>query len=102
MLPGRGIEAAPTGRGEGKGKGINCNNLIRDPPLSPVSYFKYLGRVLLESNDEWPGVVRNLQRELQKWARLNRVSGREGADAHTFVRIYVAVVQAVFLYGLET
>ena len=35
-------------------------------------------------------------------SRLTGILGREGADARTLVRIYVAVVQAVLIYGLET
>ena len=37
-----------------------------------------------------------------KWARLSWVMSREGADAWTLGRIYVAVVQAVMLYRSET
>ena len=47
-------------------------------------------------------VVKNLWREKEKWARPSRVLGREVADACTLGRIYVAVVQAVLIYGLET
>ena len=47
-------------------------------------------------------VVHNLQRSQHKWAILNRVLGREGADARTLGRIYLAVVQAVLMYGSDT
>ena len=30
--------------------------------LTVVSYFKYLGRFLSESDDDWPEVIWNLQR----------------------------------------
>ena len=35
-------------------------------PLVPVSSFKYLGRVLLEADGDWPVVVYNLRRTHKK------------------------------------
>ena len=70
-------------------------------PLVPVSSFKYLGRVMLASDDDWPAVEQNLRREQQKWERLTRVLEREGVDAWTSGRIYMVVVQAVLLYGSQ-
>ena len=46
--------------------------------------------------------VRNLRRERQKWERISRVLGREGTDSWKSGIIYVVVVQAVLLHGLET
>ena len=48
-----------------------------------VPPFKYLGRVTLDSDNDWPEVVANLRNAQKKWARLLRVMGWEGADAHT-------------------
>ena len=45
-------------------------------PLVPVSSFKYLGRVMLEADGDWPVVVYNLRSAHQKWLRLTRVLGR--------------------------
>ena len=47
-------------------------------------------------------VVHNLRRAQKKWERLSRVLEREVRDARNLVIIYVVVVQAVLLYGLET
>ena len=47
-------------------------------------------------------VVRKLQSVQQKWAQLDIVMAREGADERTLGRIYVEVVHAVSVYGLET
>ena len=52
-------------------------------PLSQVTSFKYLGRVLDTEDDNWPEVVRNLRRTRQKWVRLFQALRREGADART-------------------
>ena len=40
-------------------------------------------------------VVRKLQSVHQKWAQLDIVMAREGADERTLGRIYVEVVHAV-------
>ena len=47
-------------------------------------------------------VVRNIWRARQKWAWLNRILSREGDNARNLGQIYLAVVQLVMLYGLET
>ena len=39
-------------------------------PLSPVTFFKNLGRVLLALDKDWPEVVRNLHRARQNWSLL--------------------------------
>ena len=71
-------------------------------PLYPVTSFKYLGRVILAADDDWPAVVNNLQISWRKWVRLTRVLIREGVDAWTSGQIYLAVVQLVMIYGYET
>ena len=68
-------------------------------PLSQVTSFNYLGRVLVAEEEKWPAVVRNLRRARQKWERLARILSREGADAQKSGQIYLAVMQSVVLYG---
>ena len=70
--------------------------------LAPVTSFKYIGRVLLTADNDWPVVVHNLRRASNNWKRLTRVLIREGADAQTLGQIYLAVVQSVIIYGSET
>ena len=71
-------------------------------PLAPVTSFKYLGRVLSASDENCPAVVQNLWQAQQKWVWLSRVLIREGVDDRTSGRIYVAVVQVVLIYRLDT
>ena len=52
-------------------------------PLSQVTSFKYLGRVLAAEDNYSPVVVRDLWRARQKWEWLNRVISRDGADDQT-------------------
>ena len=70
-------------------------------PLTAVSAFKYMVRVLSASDDDWPAVIRNLRRARQKWACLSRMLGWEGVYSQTSGMFYTAVVQEILLYGLE-
>ena len=45
-------------------------------PLASVSSLKYLESVVLELDDDWMAVVRNLRRLQQKFLQLTRVLGR--------------------------
>ena len=46
--------------------------------LNSVKEFRYLGRVLTATDDDWPVVARNLHRARATWGRLARILGREG------------------------
>ena len=45
-------------------------------PIKSVSEFKYLGRILTATDDDWPAVVGNLRKERRSWGRLSRLLGR--------------------------
>ena len=47
-------------------------------PLETVTYFKYLGRILTTSDDDWTEFVGNLQKVWKSLARLLRILEREG------------------------
>ena len=83
---------------EGTEKSLTAYGL----PISQVTSFKCLGRVLAAEDDDWPEVVHNHQQARHKWARMTQILSREGADARTLGQIYLAVVQSVLLYGSET
>ena len=67
--------------------------------LIPVTYFKYLVQMLSSFNNNWPEIEYNLQRAWGKWGRLENILVREGAGRRTTGEFYVAVVQAVLLFG---
>ena len=83
-------------------EGIGGSLTAYGVPLSQVTSFKYLGRVLAAEGNNWAEVVRNLRYARQKWEQLTDVLIREGADAQTLGHIYLAVVQSVLIYGSET
>ena len=70
-------------------------------PLTEESIFWYLVRTLSSSDDNFPAVERILQRARGKWGCLAKILGREGEDRRTTGRFYVAVVQAVLMFGSE-
>ena len=67
-----------------------------------VSSFRYLGKILLSSDNYWPEVEQNLWRAWGKWGRLSKILGREGYGRRTTERFDVAVVQAVLLFRSKT
>ena len=71
-------------------------------PITEVPFFNYLGRILLSSNNNWPAVEQNLRIARGKWGRLAKILGREGVDGRMAGKFYVAVGQAVLLFGSET
>ena len=71
-------------------------------PLDAVFPFNLLRRVLTASDYYWPVVVSNLMKERQKWARMSRVLGWEGAGTRTSGMFNKGVVQANLLFGLDT
>ena len=90
-----------SGGGGGKGGDETAITPYRIP-LSPVTSFKYLGKIIMAEDDDWPEVVSNLRKARRKWARMTRVMRREESDARTSGQIYLVVVQSVFLFGLDT
>ena len=61
-----------------------------------------MGRTLTATDDNWPAVVVNLGKSGRSWGRLSKVLGREGADPTVSREFFIAVTQAVLLFGSET
>ena len=71
-------------------------------PMEAVSEFRYLGRLLTATDDDWPAVAGNIRKARLSWGRLSRVLGREEADPKVSQSFYTAVTQKVLLFGEET
>ena len=71
-------------------------------PMAAVLEFRYLGRMLTATDDDWPAVAGNIWKARMSWGRLARVLGREGADPKVSRSFYTAVTQQVLLFGVET
>ena len=67
-----------------------------------VDVFKYLGRVLHRTKNDWPAVLRIIRKARQTWVRLGKLLMQEGADPIILAKFYWAMVQAVLLFGAKT
>ena len=70
--------------------------------MRAVTEFKYLGRVLTNTDDDWSEVAGNIRKERANWGRLARILGREGADPKVSRSFYTAVTQQVLLFGAKS
>ena len=70
--------------------------------MEAVSEFRYLGRLLTATDDDWPAMAGNIRKARVNWGRLARVLGREGADPKVSRIFYTAKTQQVLLFGAET
>ena len=75
---------------------------VNGKEVERVKYFRYLGRILSENDDDTKCILDNLRRARQRWNSISRILKREGANAVCMSRFYLTVVQAVLLYGAES
>ena len=61
--------------------------------MRAVTEFRYLGRVMTNTDDDWPAVAGNIRKARVTWGRLARILGREGADPKVSRKFYIAVTQ---------
>lgn len=71
-------------------------------PIENISEYKYLGRVLENSDLDHKAVTLNLKNARERWGGMVRLFTADGARSRTLARFYLAVVQAVLLHGSET
>ena len=70
--------------------------------LENVTAFKYLGRVMMAEDDDWPKVEGKTQKARKSWGQIFQILSREGEDLKVSGHFFKAVVQAVLLFGAET
>ena len=70
--------------------------------MEAVSEFRYLGRLLTATDNDWPTVAGNIKKARRSWLRLAKVLGRVGEDPKVSRTFYIAVTQAVLLFVEET
>ena len=70
--------------------------------MKAVTEFRYLGRLLTATDDDWPAVSGNNWKARVSWGRLAGVLGREKADPKVSRSFYTAVTQQVLLFGAES
>ena len=61
--------------------------------MRAVTEFRYLRRVMTNTDNYWPAVAENIRKARVTWGRLARILGREGADPKVSRNFYIAVTQ---------
>ena len=68
--------------------------------MKNVTTFRYLGRSLDQTDDDWPDVRKNIMRARSVWGRLGTLLQREEEEPRVSEIFYRAVMQAIILHGL--
>ena len=67
--------------------------------MRALTEFKYLRRVLTNTDDDWPAVAGNIRKARASWGRLARIMGRERTDLKVTRSFNTAVTQQVLFYA---
>ena len=71
--------------------------------IEQVHEFKYLGRMVTDTDDDRTAVITNLQKAVQTWGHLFRLLSRESKrNTKVVASIYRSIIQSRLLYGSET
>ena len=71
-------------------------------PIEMVTSFRYLGRVILAADNDWPALVQNLAKARAVWRMKKRILSREGEEPRVSEFFFKVVVQSVLLLNMET
>ena len=80
---------------------LSLNGEEGEEIIEGVALFKYLGRSLDQSDDDWSAVRRKIIKGHHVWGRLGVILSREGDKPTTSAAFYRAVVQVAILFGEE-
>ena len=78
--------------------GLRFYGKVGGEMVEGVVQFKYLGRPLDQTDDDWPAVRKNINRAWKVWGILRKILKSEGADIKVSVVFYRLVVQLVILF----
>lgn len=70
--------------------------------IERVHSFKYLGRMLHESNSDEHAVLLNLSRAKRRWGMIRNVLTKSRTEQNSMAYYYISIVLTVLLYGSET
>ena len=74
-----------------------------DGHIDKVSKFKYLGRILEETDNDEHAANRQLTRASRaRWGRIAKILTIDGASPRVMGYFYKAIIQTVLLYGSES
>ena len=67
-----------------------------------VAMFRYLVRIIYQTDDDWPAVRQNIMYASLVCGRLGTLLQLEGSYPRVEAMLYMAGVQSILLYGLDT
>ena len=76
--------------------------LYGNQPIKRVFEYRYLGRILRYDDTDTRAVNDRLNLAKAKWGRLSKVLVTTNSNPKVMARFYLAVVQAILLYGSES
>ena len=71
-------------------------------PITSVTPFKYLVRIITALDDNWPTVASNIKKAQKNWDQLNFILVWEGANTRESGTFFKAAVQEIIIFGSET
>ena len=71
-------------------------------PLEMVTSFRYLGRVILAADENWPALIRNMAKARVVWRNIMNILSMEGARPWVHKFFFKAIVQSVLLFCAKT
>ena len=81
----------------------DINFTIQNEALEKVNCFKYLGRMIVDNDDDWHAIKHNLTRTSKVWARFRKsLIHRKDFSETTAANFYKVVVMSVLLYSSDT
>jgi Reverse transcriptase (RNA-dependent DNA polymerase) len=83
-------------------RAVNTVFFVNSSPIETVSKFKYLGRFLSSDDRDDFAVETNIRKTRLRWGRCGRILSSIHATPKIMARFYLAVCQAILLYGSET
>ena len=72
---------------------------VNGKEIERVFSFKYLGQIFTENDDDSPCIREQICKARSRWNNLAKILKHEGANAEVIGQFYLAIVQAVLLYG---
>jgi hypothetical protein len=76
--------------------------MIHGDVLERVEVYKYLGRMMAQDNEDTQAVRAQLRKAHVTWAQFRKVLWSENTPPTVAAKFYLAIVQAILLYGSET
>jgi hypothetical protein len=70
--------------------------------IETVRQFKYLGRHISSDDKDEFAIMANITKACNRWSRCSRVLSATGASPKIMAKFYLAVIEAILLYGSET